>query len=130
MMAIPIGYDQFGVANRIAYHGVGEFLEVDDLTIDGLHELIQKVVLFPRIARKRSTSKTLFRSTAGSTSLPKRSSPPSNEPSKAALLRSPAQEDGPSPNRIAARTFCWGSMNSPPFVGRGFQLESAGGDPE
>jgi zeaxanthin glucosyltransferase len=26
MVAIPIGYDQFGVAARIAYHGVGESL--------------------------------------------------------------------------------------------------------
>jgi UDP:flavonoid glycosyltransferase YjiC (YdhE family) len=32
MMAIPIGYNQFGVAIRIAYHGVGEFLEVDEST--------------------------------------------------------------------------------------------------
>ena len=44
MVAIPIGYDQFGVAIRIAYHGVGEFLEVDNLTVDNLHELIQKVL--------------------------------------------------------------------------------------
>ena len=28
MVAIPIGYDQPGVAARIAYHGVGEFVEV------------------------------------------------------------------------------------------------------
>jgi MGT family glycosyltransferase len=44
MMAIPISYDQPGVATRIAHHGAGEFLEVDNLTIDGLHELIQKVL--------------------------------------------------------------------------------------
>jgi zeaxanthin glucosyltransferase len=44
MVAIPIGYDQFGVAIRIAYHGVGEVLEVDNLTIDDLHGLIQKVL--------------------------------------------------------------------------------------
>ena len=44
MVAIPISYDQPGVATRIAYHGVGEFLEVDNLTVDGLHELIQKVL--------------------------------------------------------------------------------------
>lgn len=44
MVAIPIGYDQFGVAIRIAYHGVGEFLEVDNLTVDGLYDLIQKVL--------------------------------------------------------------------------------------
>ena len=44
MVAIPIGYDQPGVAARIAYHGVGEFVEVGDLTVDRLLELIQRVV--------------------------------------------------------------------------------------
>jgi zeaxanthin glucosyltransferase len=41
--AIPIGYDQPGVAARIAHHGVGEFVEVGDLTADRLLELIQRV---------------------------------------------------------------------------------------
>jgi zeaxanthin glucosyltransferase len=44
MVAIPIGYDQFGVAARIAYHGVGESLGVDDLSVDALHALIQRVL--------------------------------------------------------------------------------------
>lgn len=43
MVAIPIGFDQPGVAARIAYHGVGDFVEVGDLTIEGLSELIQRV---------------------------------------------------------------------------------------
>ena len=43
MVAIPIGYDQPGVAARIAYHGVGEFLEVEDLTVKRLSQLIQQV---------------------------------------------------------------------------------------
>ncbi len=43
MVAIPIGFDQPGVAARIAYHGVGESLSLDRLTTDGLVELIQKV---------------------------------------------------------------------------------------
>jgi zeaxanthin glucosyltransferase len=43
MVAIPIGYDQPGVASRIAYHGVGEFVEVEDLTVKRLSELIQRV---------------------------------------------------------------------------------------
>ena len=47
MVAIPIGYDQPGVAARIAHHGVGEFLEVKDLTVDRLHGLIQKVLETP-----------------------------------------------------------------------------------
>lgn len=43
MVAIPIGFDQPGVAARIAYHGVGEFVEVEDLTVKRLSELIQQV---------------------------------------------------------------------------------------
>ena len=43
MVAIPIGYDQPGVAARIAYHGVGEVLELQDLTVARLSELIQRV---------------------------------------------------------------------------------------
>jgi zeaxanthin glucosyltransferase len=43
MVAIPIGYDQPGVAARIAYHGVGEFVEVGNLTARHLSELIGKV---------------------------------------------------------------------------------------
>jgi zeaxanthin glucosyltransferase len=52
MVAIPIGYDQFGVAIRIVHHGVGESLQVDDLTIDGLHELIRKVLHTPTYSEK------------------------------------------------------------------------------
>jgi len=44
MVAIPIGFDQPGVAARIAHHGVGEFMEVDDLTVEGLTTLIRKVL--------------------------------------------------------------------------------------
>jgi zeaxanthin glucosyltransferase len=47
MVAIPIGYDQPGVATRIAHHGAGEFLEVDNLSIDGLSALIQRVLTTP-----------------------------------------------------------------------------------
>jgi zeaxanthin glucosyltransferase len=43
MVAIPIGYEQPGVACRIAYHGVGEFVELGDLTAGRLTELIAKV---------------------------------------------------------------------------------------
>jgi zeaxanthin glucosyltransferase len=52
MVAIPIGYDQPGVATRIAHHGVGDFIEVDNLTIDGLHELIQKILRTPAYREK------------------------------------------------------------------------------
>jgi MGT family glycosyltransferase len=43
LVAIPIGYDQPGVAARIAYHQVGEFVEIGDLTARRLSELIAKV---------------------------------------------------------------------------------------
>jgi zeaxanthin glucosyltransferase len=43
MVAIPIGHDQPGVAARIAYHGVGEFVEIGNLTARHLSELIVKV---------------------------------------------------------------------------------------
>jgi zeaxanthin glucosyltransferase len=47
MVAIPLGYDQFGVATRIVYHGVGESLGVNNLSVDGLHALMQKVLNTP-----------------------------------------------------------------------------------
>src|SRR5271154_7192827 len=43
MVAIPVGFDQPGIAARIAYHRVGGFVEVGDLTVERLSELIQKV---------------------------------------------------------------------------------------
>jgi zeaxanthin glucosyltransferase len=43
MVAVPIGYDQPGVAARIAYHGLGEFVEIGNLTARQLSELIVKV---------------------------------------------------------------------------------------
>ena len=43
MVAIPIGYEQPGVACRIAYHGVGEFVELENLTTPRLAEQIAKV---------------------------------------------------------------------------------------
>jgi zeaxanthin glucosyltransferase len=47
MVAIPIGYDQPGTAARIAHHGTGEFIEVDEITTDRLRGLIKKVLLDP-----------------------------------------------------------------------------------
>jgi UDP:flavonoid glycosyltransferase YjiC (YdhE family) len=42
MVAIPIAYDQPGVAARIEHHGTGEFIEVYELTTDRLRALIEK----------------------------------------------------------------------------------------
>ena len=47
MVAIPIGYDQPGTAARIAHHGTGEYMEVDELTTDRLRSLIEKVLQNP-----------------------------------------------------------------------------------
>jgi zeaxanthin glucosyltransferase len=52
MVAIPIGFDQPGVAARIAYHGVGEFVEEGDLTAKRLLQLIQKVLINPGYLEK------------------------------------------------------------------------------
>jgi UDP:flavonoid glycosyltransferase YjiC (YdhE family) len=52
MVAIPVGYDQPGVAARIAYHGVGEFVEIRNLTARRLSELIVKVKANPNYRDK------------------------------------------------------------------------------
>lgn len=44
MVAIPIGYDQPGVAARIAHHGVGEFVDIEDLTVERVRGLIEQVM--------------------------------------------------------------------------------------
>ncbi len=43
LVAIPIGFDQPGVAARIAYHGVGEFVGVEELTPGRLAERLKQV---------------------------------------------------------------------------------------
>jgi zeaxanthin glucosyltransferase len=43
MVAIPMGFDQPGVAARIAFHGVGEFVEIGDVSAERLSTLIQQV---------------------------------------------------------------------------------------
>jgi zeaxanthin glucosyltransferase len=47
MVAIPLGYDQPGTAARIAHHGTGEFIEVDEVTTERLRGLIEKVLQDP-----------------------------------------------------------------------------------
>ena len=44
MVAIPVGYDQPGVAARIAHHGVGAFIDVAELTADALSDRIRTVL--------------------------------------------------------------------------------------
>jgi zeaxanthin glucosyltransferase len=47
MIALPIGYDQPGVAARVEYHGVGESLEIETLTGEQLLVAIRKVLENP-----------------------------------------------------------------------------------
>ncbi len=44
LVAVPIGYDQPGVATRIAHHGVGEFLTLDRATPENLLALMKQVL--------------------------------------------------------------------------------------
>ena len=52
MVAIPIGYDQPGVAARSAYHGVGEFLEIEHLSVERVRRLIEQVLENPQYREK------------------------------------------------------------------------------
>jgi MGT family glycosyltransferase len=65
MVAIPIGYDQPGVAARIAHHGVGEFLEIKDLTVERLQHLIQKVLDNPSYRDKARWFQKVIAQTCG-----------------------------------------------------------------
>jgi MGT family glycosyltransferase len=65
MVAIPIGYDQPGVAARIAYHGTGEFIEVDELTTDRLKGLIEKVSQDPNYRKRAAYFQKVISKTRG-----------------------------------------------------------------
>jgi len=65
LVAIPIGYDQPGVASRIAYHGVGEFVELDDLSKQRLSELIAKVTSNPSYRDKARWFQNVLREKRG-----------------------------------------------------------------
>jgi len=65
MVAIPIGFDQPGVPARIAYHGVGEFVEIGDLTAERLSELIQRVRTNPSYRDKARYFQKVIAQTQG-----------------------------------------------------------------
>jgi len=65
MVAIPIGYDQPGAAARIAHHGTGEFIEVDDLTTDRLRYLIEKVLQDPSYRERAEYFQKVISKTRG-----------------------------------------------------------------
>jgi UDP:flavonoid glycosyltransferase YjiC (YdhE family) len=65
MVAIPIGYDQPGVAARIAHHGTGELIEVDELTTDRLRVLIEKVLQDPSYRERAEYFQKVISKTRG-----------------------------------------------------------------
>jgi zeaxanthin glucosyltransferase len=65
MVAIPISYDQPGVAARIAHHGAGEFVDLEDLTVEHLSELIQRVITYPSYRDKARAFKKVIAQTRG-----------------------------------------------------------------
>jgi len=65
MVAIPIGYDQPGAAARIAHHGTGEFIELDDLTTDRLRSLIEKVLQNPSYRERAQYFQKVISKTRG-----------------------------------------------------------------
>ena len=65
MVAIPVGYDQPGVAARVAYHGVGEFIELEDLAVERVQLLIQEVLENPRYREKARWFQKVIAQTRG-----------------------------------------------------------------
>jgi zeaxanthin glucosyltransferase len=65
MVAIPIGYDQPGVAARIAYHGVGEFVDIENLRVERFRQLIQKVLKNRQYREKAQSFKKVIAQTRG-----------------------------------------------------------------
>jgi zeaxanthin glucosyltransferase len=65
MVAIPVGFDQPGVAARIAYHWVGEFIEVGNLTTRRLSDLIAKIAENPKYRDKASWFQKVLSETRG-----------------------------------------------------------------
>jgi len=65
MVAIPIAYDQPGIAARVSYHGVGEFLEIEDLAVERVQGLIQQVLENPRYREKARWFRKVIAQTRG-----------------------------------------------------------------
>jgi MGT family glycosyltransferase len=65
MVAIPIGYDQPGTAARIAHHGVGEFVELDELTTERLRGLIENVLQDPSYRKRADYFQKVISKTRG-----------------------------------------------------------------
>jgi MGT family glycosyltransferase len=65
LVAIPIAFDQPGISARIAHHGVGEFVALDNLSVDNLLELIRKVLANHSYAERAHHFKKVIAKTRG-----------------------------------------------------------------
>jgi zeaxanthin glucosyltransferase len=65
MVAIPIGYDQPGAAARIAYHGAGELIELESLSVAVLAEAVHKVQTIPSYRAKARYFQEVIMNTHG-----------------------------------------------------------------
>jgi zeaxanthin glucosyltransferase len=65
MVAIPIGYDQPGIAARIAHHGTGEFIELDELTTKRLSGLIERGLQDPSYGERADYFRKVISKTRG-----------------------------------------------------------------
>jgi len=65
MVAIPIAYDQPGVASRIGYHGVGEVLRLEDLSVERLEEMVIQVLATPAYRERAQYFKKVIADTRG-----------------------------------------------------------------
>jgi zeaxanthin glucosyltransferase len=65
MVAIPIAFDQPGISARIARHGVGEFVDLDNLSADNLLELIRNVLTNRSYAERAHYFKEVIARTRG-----------------------------------------------------------------
>ena len=65
MVAIPIAFDQPGISARISYHGVGEFVDLDNLSVGTLLELIRKVFTNRSYAERADYFKKVIAKTHG-----------------------------------------------------------------
>jgi zeaxanthin glucosyltransferase len=65
MVAIPIAFDQPGISTRISQHGVGEFVDLDNLSVDNLLEPIRKVLTNRSYAERAHYFKEVIEKTRG-----------------------------------------------------------------
>jgi MGT family glycosyltransferase len=65
MVAIPVGFDQPGVAARIKYHQVGESIDVGEMTSENLTPTIRKVLENPLYRDNASRFQEIIRDARG-----------------------------------------------------------------